>query len=289
MEYESPLYRPPSESNSLILQITIGCSHNKCTFCSMYKGKKFRIKSLDEIKNDIRIARKTYSNVKRIFLADGNALVLKTKKLKEVLSEINSMFPECERIGIYTAPKDILLKSITELKELKKLGIKIAYLGIESGNNDVLKNIKKGVSSNELRKAGKRIVSSGIKLSVTLISGLGGKSNWKQHATDSARLINDINPDYLALLTLLINNETELYEKIENNEFNLLSPKEVLLETKLLISNLTLDNCIFRSNHPSNYVPLAGFLSKDKNLLLDTIDEALKQDYDFKNEYLRRL
>lgn len=190
MRYEGAVYRPPSEAYSLIIQATIGCSHNKCTFCSMYKDKQFRIRKLDEIIEDLYMARKAYGKIKRVFLADGNALVLKTEDLKKILFKINELFPECERIGIYSAPKDILGKTDSELKELKEHGLGIAYLGIESGSDRILKEIKKGVSSKEIIEAGQKIMRSGIKLSVTLISGLGGKENWIEHAEKSANVIN---------------------------------------------------------------------------------------------------
>lgn len=289
MRYEGTVYRPPSEAYSLIIQATIGCSHNKCTFCSMYKDKQFRIRKLDEIIEDLYMARKAYGKIKRVFLADGNALVLKTEDLKKILFKINELFPECERIGIYSAPKDILGKTDSELKELKEHGLGIAYLGIESGSDRILKEIKKGVSSKEIIEAGQKIMRSGIKLSVTLISGLGGKENWIEHAEKSANVINQINPDYLALLTLLVQRGTELYEKVNLEKFKLLTPREILMETKFLIKKLDVQNCIFRSNHASNYISLSGTLPNDKEKLLTDIDEALKIEFSHMDEFFRRL
>lgn len=289
MKYEGTVYRPPSEAYSLIVQVTIGCSHNKCTFCSMYKDKKFRIRSLDEIFDDLYEGRNYYNKVKRIFLADGNALVLKTENLKKILLKIKELFPECERVGIYSAPKDILRKSVDELKQLKEYGLGIAYLGIESGSDTILNEIKKGVTSKEIIKAGKRIKESGIKLSTTLISGLGGRDKWQEHAKESAKVVNNINPDYLALLTLLVQEGTEIDEKIKKGEFKLLTPKEVLKETKVFIENLYVDNCIFRSNHASNYVTLGGTLKKDKENILSDIDKYLKMDFDYRDELFRSL
>ncbi|EOD00593.1 radical SAM protein [Caldisalinibacter kiritimatiensis] len=289
MKYEGTVYRPPSEARSLIIQVTIGCSHNKCTFCSMYKDKKFRIRKIDEVFEDLKTARKAYKNVNRIFLADGNALVLKTEKLKQILHKINELFPECQRVGIYSAPKDILRKSLEELIELHRLGLKIAYLGVESGSPNILNFIKKGVTPKDMIEAGKKIIASGIKLSVTLISGLGGRQNWKEHAIESAKVINEIDPHYLALLTLLVHPNTELYRQIQNGEFTLLTPNEVMLETKELIKNLNVTNCIFRSNHASNYLPLAGTLPKDKNLLLKTLNNAVNEKYDYRDELFRSL
>lgn len=289
MHYEGALYRPPSEARSIIIQATIGCAHNKCTFCSMYKDKKFRIRNLEDILADLHLARKQYKRVKRIFLADGNALIIKKEILKYILKEIKQLFPECERVGVYGAPKDILRKNVGDLKELNQLGLKIIYLGLESGSDKILNRIKKDVTPDEMVKAGNKVMDAGIKLSVTVISGLGGKKYWKEHALESAKVLNKINPDYLGLLTLLIQDNTDLNKEIKDNKFELLSPKEVLLETKTFIENLELTNCIFRSNHPSNYVSLVGNLSDDKNLLLEEINIALKENFDYKDELYRRL
>lgn len=288
MRYEGAVYRPPSEARSLIIQVTIGCSHNKCTFCNMYKDKKFRVRNIEEIVQDLKESREYYRTVKRIFLADGNALVLKNEDLKKILLAIKELFPECERVGIYAAPKDILNKTVEELKQLNELGINIAYLGIESGSDEILRDTKKGVTSQQMIEAGKKIVSSGIELSVMIISGLGGKEKWKQHALQSAKVLNEINPQYVALLTLLINPGTEMHEKIQNGSMKLLDPKEVMIETKELITNLNLKNCVFRSNHASNYVALGGVLPEDKEALLRQLEEALVENYDYKDELFRR-
>lgn len=289
MRYEGTVYRPPSEAYSLIIQVTIGCSHNKCTFCSMYKDKKFRKRNINEIIEDLNGARKHYTNVKKIFLADGNALALKTEYLKEVLLKIKELFPECERVGIYAAPKDILRKPMDELVELNRLGLGIAYLGVESGSDEILRTIKKGVDSKEMIEAGKKVMDSGIKLSITLISGLGGKERLMEHALESARVINEIDPHYLGLLTLLLDSKAEMYGEVEAGKLRLLSPREVMEETRELIKNLKLRDCVFRSNHASNYLALAGNLSADRDRLLREINDALNEDYDFKDEYFRRL
>lgn len=289
MRYEGAVYRPPSEAYSLIIQATIGCSQNKCTFCSMYKDKKFRIRPVEEILKDLLIARKYYKHVKRIFLADGDALIIKMEDLRKILKTIKELFPECERVGVYGSPRSILGKSTKELLELRELGLGIIYLGAESGSDIILKNIKKGVNSAEIIQAGKKVVESGIELSITLISGIGGKELSKEHALESARVMNEINPDYIGLLTLLVIKGTELYDDVQNAKFQLLNPEEVLIETRELVSNLEVDNCIFRSNHASNYVSLGGTLKEDKNLVLAQIDEGLKLKGLEKGEAFRRL
>ena len=289
MKYEGKLYRPPSEAYSLIIQATIGCSHNKCTFCSMYKEDKFRIRSTEEIIKDLYLGREYYKNVKRVFLADGDALIIKTEELVKILQAIKNIFPECERVGVYGSPKSILLKSKEELEELKSLGLGIVYLGLESGSDKILQDIKKGVNSQEMIDAGKKIKDSGIELSVTLISGIGGKEDSKEHAIESARVLNEMKPDYIGLLTLLLEEGTELYEDVEKGEFQLLTPKEVLLETKTLVKGLEVDNCLFRSNHASNYISLKGTLMEDKEYILNQIEEGLKLDGLDEKELYRRL
>ena len=289
MRYEGALYRPPSEAYSLIVQVTIGCSHNQCTFCSMYKEDDFRIRSLEEIITDFKLARKRVHHVKRVFLADGDALIIKTDKLVKILEAIKEIFPECERVGVYGSPRSVLLKTKEELSNLKSLGLGIVYFGLESGSDHVLTNIKKGVNAKDMIEAGQKVMNSGIELSVTLISGIGGKVDSEIHAMESAQVLNQINPNYVGLLTLLLENGTELNADVEDGKFKLLTAHEVLLETKMLIENLELENCVFRSNHASNYLALKGTLSEDKELLLHKIEEALKVGGLDKKDLYRRL
>lgn len=289
MRYEGSLYRPPSEAYSLILQATIGCTHNKCTFCSMYKDKKFRLRPTEEIIEDLKTGRARYKRVNRIFIADGDALAIKNIELEKILNFIKENFSECERVGIYGSPKAILSKTPEELKRLKDLGIGIIYLGVESGSEKILKSINKGVSRDEMVSAGQMVVQSGIKLSVTLISGIGGNTDSHEHAIESAKIINEINPDYVGLLTLLIEEGVPLYEDLQSGRFTLLTPKEVLLETRTMVENINIDNCVFRSNHASNYVSLRGTLSQDKDLILSQIDEGLKLSGLEEKDLFRRL
>lgn len=289
MIYEGKLYRPPSEARSLIVQATIGCSHNKCTFCSMYKEDKFRIRPTEEVIQDLYSGKKYFKEVKRVFLADGDALIIKTEELVKILKAIKDIYPTCERVGIYGSPRSILLKSKEELDSLRNLGLKIIYLGLESGSDKVLRKINKGVNSENMIKAGRKIKEANIKSSVTLISGIGGREDSREHALESARVLNEIRPDYLGILTLLLEEGTQLYKDVKEGKFQLLRPKEVLLETKLLIENLNIDNCIFRSNHASNYLSLRGTLMEDKKALLDQIEEGLKYSNYHEKELYRRL
>lgn len=290
MRYEGSVYRPPSEAHSLILQITIGCAHNQCTFCSMYKDKQFRIRPVQEVIEDIEYAKLHYGTIKRFFLADGDALVLKTDHIISILDHIKRLFPECERIGIYATPKDILRKSPEELKLLHEHGLGIAYMGVESGSEQILKEIKKDVTCDEMIEAGKKINASGIDLSITLISGLGGKRNWKEHAVQSGKIISAINPKYVGLLTLMLEPDTELYRDIQKGDFEVLTPEEVLYETEEMIKHINVsEECIFRSNHASNYLSLKGTLPENKERLLKQISAAKEQTNLLKDERFRML
>ncbi|OPJ59740.1 radical SAM protein [Clostridium chromiireducens] len=287
--YDYPLYRPPSESNSLIIQATLGCSHNKCSFCSMYKSKKFSIKSLEEIKNDMNHFRKIYEHVEKIFLADGDALIIPTKDLKEILMYAGKLFPECSRITLYGSPKSILLKTHQELEELKALGLSMIYMGVESGSDEVLKDINKGASSEELLNAAVMVKNANILLSVTVIAGIGGRKNSKIHAVKTGELISNMAPDYLGVLSLMAEEETDLYNKIVKKEFQLLSDKEMLIEIKLLIEHINIEETIvFRCNHASNYVSLRGDLPCDKEAMINQIDYHIEHNK-LKYEYDRRL
>ena len=287
--YDYPLYRPPSESNSLIIQATLGCSHNKCSFCSMYKSKKFSIKSLEEIKNDMSHFRKIYEHVEKIFLADGDALIIPTKDLKEILMYAGKLFPECSRITLYGSPKSILLKTHQELEELKALGLSMIYMGVESGSDEVLKDINKGASSEELLNAAVIVKNANILLSVTVIAGIGGRKNSKIHAVKTGELISNMAPDYLGVLSLMAEEETDLYNKIMKKEFQLLNDKEMLIEIKLLIEHINIEETIvFRCNHASNYVSLRGDLPCDKEAMINQIDYHIEHNK-LKHEYDRRL
>jgi len=275
MRYEGTVYRPPSEAGSLIIQLTIGCARNQCTFCGMYKDKKFRVRNLDEVAEDLYMARK-YDKmpVRRIFLADGDALTVKTSDLLFILDKINKIFPECERVSIYGAPGDILNKSPEALKSLKASGLDMVYMGAESGDDQVLEDVKKGAAVPEIIAAGLKVRAAGMTLSVTFISGLGGKARLKEHAQNSATMINAMKPEYVGFLTLMLEPGTQMYAQLERGEFTLLSPEEVLEEMELVVSHIDSDGTIFRANHASNYVALRGTFNKDKGLLLSQIKEA---------------
>lgn len=290
MRYEGSVYRPPSEAYSLIIQVTIGCAHNKCTFCSMFKDKRFRVRKLEEVLLDLDSARQHYKKVGRIFLADGDALVLKNRDLLVVLEHIAKLFPECERVGIYGSPQDVLRKSREELEELRDHGIGIIYIGAESGSDKVLSDIVKGAGRAEIIEAVKRIEASGIQSSVTFISGLAGKDGWEDHAIQSGTMISEMEPSYVGLLTLITEPGAELYDDIRQGRFQLLSPMEVLKETELLLKNIHVTKpCVFRSNHASNYVSLKGDLPRDKERMLQQLGEAMNNAGLLKDDRFRML
>ena len=290
MEYEGMVYRPPSEAYSLIIQATVGCSHNKCTFCSMFKDKQFHTRPIEDIRADLEEMRSYYRRVGRIFLADGDALCLSNKRLMEIMDEINRLFPECERVGIYSSAKDLLRKSPGELEELKAAGIGIVYVGAESGSPEVLRRICKSASREELIEGVRRAEDAGLAASVTFISGMGGKELWREHAIDSATMLNEMRPSYASLLTLMIDPAAPIYGQIERGEFQLLSPEEVMEETELFLENTDLmSKCVFRSNHASNYLSLKGDLPDDKEYMLAQVRRAMNNSGMLKPEYFRAL
>ncbi|MCK4260405.1 MAG: B12-binding domain-containing radical SAM protein [Halanaerobiales bacterium] len=292
MEYIGQIWRPPSEASSLILQVTVGCSHNQCTFCTMYKAKKFYIKSMETIKAEIEEAAQLYPEVRRIFLADGDALQVPTKELLEILQFLQQCFPRITRVTTYASPKSILKKSVDELIQLKEAKLKMAYLGLESGHIEILKRIKKGVTPEMMIEAGQRLKQAGIKSSVTVILGLGGRSLTKEHARATALVVNAMQPNYLSALTLMVTPNTPIYEEIENEELILLDTLEIMQELYNLIEGINLPNpCIFRSNHASNYIAVNGTLPKDKERMLTELKDVLNhpKEYYLKEEWMRGL
>jgi len=276
--YEGAIYRPPSEAGSLILQITVGCRHNACTFCSVFKDKRFRIKSEQEIEEIISIALAEYPDAERIFLADGDALTVETSVLVKILDRLYRSFSRLERVGIYGGPKDIRQKSIEELKELKEHGLNIVYLGVESGSARILKTVHKGVTPEEMIAAGQKVMASGLLLSCTVIIGLGGKAYSQEHAIETAKVASAINPHYLAGLTLIVKPEAPIMRSVQKGELELLSPLEALTEIKTLVEHLQVTDCIFRCNHASNYLPLKATLPQEGAMLINIIDKVIQSN-----------
>ena len=274
MRYYGAVYRPPSEAYSLIVQVTYGCSHNTCAFCSMYKEKRFALRALDEVLEDFHIARQTYRHVDKVFLADGDALVRKASELYTILDTIRELFPECQRVTSYASPASIRIRTDEELQTLRAKGLTMVYMGLESGCDEVLKLMHKGHMSDEIVAMGQKVRRNGIALSVTAITGLGGPELLEQHAIETAKAFNAMNPEYIGMLTLMVEPGTPLYDWVRDGEFQLLTQPQVLRETRLLVENLDSPGSVFRMNHASNYLVLKGTLNQDKEAMLHTIDAA---------------
>ena len=276
MRYEGNVFRPPSEARSYILQCTVGCSHNRCTFCSMYKDKKYRVRDLAEIMADIRVAGEYYGDLYKVFLADGDALAMPTDDLLVILAALYRTFPSLKHVGIYASPDSILGKSPEDLKKLKEAGITMAYLGVETGDRKLLEEIRKGVTYEEMVEAGHKVREAGILLSVTIILGLAGRTPQAvDHARNTARILNEINPDYIGALTLMLEPKTEMYRRLQRGEFELPNPFEILDELRLIIQGLEVQGTEFRSNHASNYLAIKGRLPEDKQKILALINNII--------------
>lgn len=277
MRYEGAIYRPPSEAESLILQVTIGCSHNKCTFCGSFKDKKFRVRSFEEIREDVDEARAYARYIKKVFIADGDALIIPQKRLVPVVELIKDAFPRLERIGIYGNTKSILKKSVEELKTLKDLGVGIIYLGVESGDQITLDRACKGTLLDKTAEASKRVKDAGIILSVTVLLGLGGVERSKIHAEETGKFLSRIDPDYAGALSVIVVPGTALAEEVNKGTFKVPDPYQLLEELAIMIENIDATHMFFASNHASNYLPVKAWLPEEKEKTLNAIRHVLKQ------------
>lgn len=276
MRFEGMVYRPPSEANSLIIQATVGCPHNRCAFCSMYRESRFKIRFVEEIKKDLDMAQKYYGDaVRSVFFADGNTIVMKTGELVEIFQYAGEIFKELERITIYGSARFVLKKTVAELRMLKEAGLKRIHSGMESGDDEVLRTICKGADREGVIRAGKMVKEAGIELSEYMIVGVGGRELSQQHAINSATALNEINPDFIRLRTFMPVRGTELYGKYREGGFSLLSPHEALRETRLFVEHLQGIDSLLYSDHISNYWDVHGKLMDDKETILREIDYAL--------------
>lgn len=275
MEYDEPLFRPPSEANSLIFQATIGCSANTCTFCMMYKTKNFKIRKFEDLKKDIEWCSERYRFYSRIFLADGDALVIKTDQLIKTLELLYASFPRLLRVTSYANPKNLIAKSREELDAIREAGLTMLYYGVESGDEEVLNKVKKQGTTAEMIEGCEKAHKAGFELSVTVILGLGGKAGSARHAERTAWILNRIKPRYIGALTLMLGPLEKHFAKSMDKDFQFLDKTETLKEIRDLVSHLEVKDSVFRSNHASNWLPLRGTLSKDKKKLLEVIDTAL--------------
>jgi radical SAM superfamily enzyme YgiQ (UPF0313 family) len=291
MKYEGMIFRPPSEAESLILQVTVGCSYNRCTFCGAYQGKSFRIKSFKEVKEDVDEVSSYGRRIRRVFLADGDALIIPQDDLLRILDYMTLKLKGLERVGVYANAKDILRKSLEELKALKERGLGILYLGLESGDPEVLMRIKKNATVDQLIRAARRVKESGILLSVTVILGLGGVERSQIHAKETASVLSEMDPDFVGALSLMIVPGTPIAEEIDSGKLILPTPFGMIQELETMIEHGHFSQCFFASNHASNYLPLRIRLPEEKEDALRRIREVLRRKDPalLRPEYLRAL
>lgn len=288
MRYEGDIYRPPGEWKSYLLQTTIGCSNNTCTFCGMYLDKKFHIRPMADILEDIRMAKAYYGDVERVFLCDGDAIIMRTQELLTILEALHRAFPSLQRVTTYAGPRSTLTKTPEELRTLREAGLTRAYLGVETGCDALLKQVKKGVDAAQMLEAGVRLREAGMDLWVMVILGLAGTGEpSRRHMLDTAAMMNEMKPRHLSALTLTLDPGTELYRDYRAGRFHPITPRESLLEAKLLLENLTVDPLHFTCNHASNYLPLKGGLPEDRDRFLAMLDRALAGEQELRPEWSR--
>lgn len=289
MHYVGNIIRPPSEANSILLQVTVGCSRNKCTFCGTYMGERFQIKSDDIILEDIAFAARYCKNQRRVFLCDGDALIIPQKRLVTILSEIRRQLPWVTRVGVYANAKSLQRKSETELAQLKGLGLGILYMGLETGDDVTLKAIRKGATSQEMIEMGKKARACGMKLSLTVLLGIAGTERSEIHARETGRVISAIDPEYVGALSLMLIPGTPLYEDAASGRFQLPDAMGMLRELYTMLSQTHMSRGLFMANHASNYLPLRVRMPADRQAALELIEQAISGKVDLKPEYLRAL
>lgn len=275
LEYEEPLFRPPCEAHSLIIQVTLGCPHNRCAFCAMYKMKKYRVRDPEEVKADLRRARLHYGHVGSIFLADGNTVAMNSEKLADIIAYARDLFPEAERVSSYGGARFLKGKPVEALRRLKDAGLDIIYFGLESGDDEILAAMDKGVDSGGMIEAARRVREAGIALSVYILLGLGGEDLWRRHAENTARVLNAMRPDYIRPRTLALLPGMPLYEDFRAGRFREASGETIMRELQVLLSALALEDAYFLSDHVSNYIPVYGHLPEDREKMLAAIEMAL--------------
>lgn len=278
MRYEGNIYRPPPESEAYILQCTIGCSYNKCTYCSMYKDVRYRERPISDLKEDIQMAKRAYGNsVEKVFLADGDAISLPTEMLLEILAELHKTFPKLHHVSTYAGPQSTLAKTKDELKQLREAGLTMTYLGVESGSDEVLAAVRKGVTADEMLQAGQNLVEADIKLVAMVMVGLGGKGDISRaHAIETADLINKMKPYLLGTLTTVPMEGTALARQTANGDFTLLNYYDVLEEMKLLLSHITLPDLLIDGTHASNLLAIKGSVRESKADMINLLDHYLQ-------------
>lgn len=289
MHYEGYCIRPPSEAQSILLQVTLGCSHHKCTFCGSYQDKQFKIKDDEIILSDIRFASMFMRNQDRVFLMDGDALIVPQKRLLWILEQIRTYLPWVKRVGAYANVKAIKMKSLHDLRSLKEMGLGILYLGVETGDDEIRKEVRKGSSASEAIQEGKKVKDAGIKLSVTVLLGIAGPEKSMQHARATGQLLSAMDPDYVGALTVMLVPGTPLYEDYALGRFRLPDQRGILMELREMIAHTELSDGLFFSNHASNYLPIKARLPAGKKEALRLIDRALCGEIGLRPEWMRAL
>jgi len=289
MHYEGTIIRPPSEANSILLQVTVGCSRNKCTFCGTYQGERFRIKPEDIVMQDIAFAATYCRRQRRVFLCDGDALIIPQPRLLRILQAIREQLPWVTRVGAYANAKSLKLKTPEELQQLQRLGLGILYMGLETGDDATLSRICKGADSHAMIAMARKAKQAGFKLSVTVLLGIAGRERSQVHARETGRVLSEMDPDYVGALSLMLIPGTALYEDWRSGAFTLIEPPEMLAELRTMVAETNLSHGLFHANHASNYLPIKARLPKDKAAVLDQIDQALAGQIVLKPEFMRAL
>jgi radical SAM superfamily enzyme YgiQ (UPF0313 family) len=289
MHYEGYCIRPPSEADSILLQVTLGCSHNKCAFCGSYQDKRFRIKDDKIILSDILYASRHMQHEDRLFLMDGDALIIPQQRLVWILDRINEHLPKIKRIGAYANVKSIKKKFLEELKVLRQKKLGILYLGVETGDDEIRNAIHKGSTAATCIEMGRRVKEAGIQLSVTVLLGIGGREKSLRHARATGELLSAMDPDFVGALTVMLIPGTPLYRDYENGTFELPDEAGLLRELREMISCTNLTRGYFFSNHASNYLPVKAKLPSGKQRAWDLIDSALRGESGLKPEWMRAL
>jgi radical SAM superfamily enzyme YgiQ (UPF0313 family) len=289
MHYEGHIIRPPSEADSIILQVTVGCSHNRCTFCGAYKDQRFRIKNDWIIDEDIAYAAEHFHNHRRIFLCDGDAMIMPHGRLLRILRRIKEELPRVTRVGIYANAKSLQRKTLKQLEEMKAMGLGIIYLGLESGDNDTLHRVNKKGNSEEIVFQGCKVKKARIKLSVTVLLGIAGTERSVIHARETGRALSDMNPEFVGALTLMLIPGSPLYQEWKKGTFILPDPQAMLLELREMIVSTHLDRGLFMANHASNYLPIRARMPKDKEAVIQLLDDALAGNVPLRPDWMRTL
>ncbi len=291
IQYQGSVYRPPSEADSLILQATLGCSWNRCTFCAMYRDKQFRVRKLEELKAEIAWYDEQFGSPRKVFLADGDALMAKASFLEALLEQLRATWPDLRRVSCYASPQALAVRTVEEMERLRELGLTLYYLGIESGDDQVLEELDKGVDGAEMTRVALKAHEAGVKLSTMILLGAGGRARSREHAEASARVVNAIQPRFVSTLVMTPVGGTPLAEADERGEVDHLDPIELAAELRTFLAGLELEGSVFRSNHASNYLALAGTLPKDRDDLVGALDQVLAhpENAPFRPEWLRAL